>query len=354
MVIRESDARDVIRNLLKRIEREIDLFGKSIIRFSDIENISDPVKMEGFTSDVLCKLSNAAFEHGISIDATFGTISGYLIIFEHAKEDYRVSLQKCEKSWRWVEEQKKEIIERIEKGNFEIGVPPYVTEYHVKKLDDLPRKAAIYILRVVNAHRAKGEVDEFIEKVLLLSFEDTLRDFPCILDIVACAYPARKQEIEKIKKELDKTLKNKPTEIGDLYTVFSTFGEHFFIMFDNAHYFQDEPEYKNMVGKTVFDVYPTEVDPKEIKKLDDLTKNDAIRLVRVLNSFRRKDTVDMFLSNVGDFENIYELFQLYIAYIFHEYENANFFLNEPELDPKEKEFQTIILNRPTKFEGEFD
>ncbi len=249
---------------------------------------------------------------------------------------------------------KEEMEKKIDTIPLEIPVPPYVHAVKVKKLDDLPRNAAIYILRVVNAHRAKGEVDEFIEHVLLLSFEDALKDYPCILEIVACYKPERKEEIEKIKKELDKILRSKTTEIGDLYTVFSTFAEHFFITFDKAKYFQDEPEYKNMIGKTVFDIYPTEVDPKNVKKLDDLTKNDAIRLIRVLNSFRRKNTVDMFLSTIGDFENIYELFQLFISYIFHEYENANYFLDEPELDPKEKEFQTIILNRPTKFEGEFD
>lgn len=90
-----------------------------------------------------------------------------------------------------------------------------------------------------------------------------MKDFPCVLDIVVCYKPERKEEIEKLKRELDKILRNKPTEIGDIYTVFSTFGEHFFTMFDRANYFQDEPEYYNLIGKTVFDVYPTEVDPRK-------------------------------------------------------------------------------------------
>ncbi len=71
-------------------------------------------------------------------------------------------------------------------------------------------------------------------------------------------------------------------------------------------------------------------------------------------SLKERQQQHEFLSEIGDFESIYDLFQLYIGYIFHEYENAHYFLDEPELDPKEKEFQTIILNRPTKFDGEFD
>jgi len=354
-MLNEEDARNIIRHFLTDITKGIYISGKSYIRFSDIEKMSDSVKREGNTPDVFCKIAEAAFEYGFSTDITVGSASGTLLIFSPAGADYRPpSPQICEEKWKWMEKQREEITKKLEKGVLEIEYPPYVAEHTVKKLDDFPKNAAIYILRVVNAHRAKGEVDEFIESVLLLTLEDALKDFPCVLDIAACFHPERKQEIEKIKRELDKTLKNKPTDIGDLYTVFSTFGEHYFIMFDKAHYFQNEPEFYNLKGKTVFEAYPTEVDPREIKKLDDLTKNDAIRLLRVVNSFRRKDMVDIFLSTVGDFESIYELFQLYISYIFHEYENANYFLDEPELDPKEKEFQTLILNRPTKFEGKFD
>ena len=83
-----------------------------------------------------------------------------------------------------------------------------------------------------------------------------------------------------------------------------------------------------MIEDTIFGVYRAEIDPNEVKKLDDLTKNDAIRLVRVINSFRREDAVDRFLS-VIDINDVYELFSLYISYIFHEYREANYFLDEP-------------------------
>ena len=316
-MLSEEDARNIMRYFLTSITNDIDRFGKSYIMFSSIEKMSDPVKREGNTPDVFCKIAEAAFEYGLSTDMVIGGTSGTMLLFNTAGPDYREpSPQICEEKWKLMEEKLEEMRKKLEKGPLELKRPPYVVASTVKKLDDLPKNAAIYILRVVNTHRAKGEVDEFVESVL--------------------------------------TLEVALTDIGDLYTVFSTFGEHLFIMFDKAHYFQDEPEFYNLIGKTVFEAYPTEVDPRKIKKLEDLTKNDAIRLIRVLNSFRRKDMVDIFLSTVGDFESIYELFQLYISYIFHEYENANYFLDEPELDPKEKEFQTIILNRPTKFEGEFD
>lgn len=250
-----------------------------------------------------------------------------------------------------------EMKKRIEAMTLELDFAPYVQPMKLTKLEDLPRKAAIYILRMLNIHRAKGEVDEYINEVLLLTLDRALQEYPCVLDITACYYPERKAEIDKIKEELKKALKNIPTDMGDIYTIISTFGEYLFVTFDTAHYFQDEPEYKDLVGKTVFEVYKTDIDPDKVKKLDDLTKNDAIRLVRVINSLRqefRKDMINKFLSDIGDFESVYDLFSLYVGYIFHEYENANYFLDEPELDPKEKEFQTREFDRPVKFEGEFD
>lgn len=209
----------------------------------------------------------------------------------------------------------------IEKGDIvmstklESNNPPYANPPMIKKFDDLPRKAAIHFLRMANRFRAIGEVDDFINDVL------------------------------KIPET--------PTDIGDIYDIFGLFAEYIFIMFDKAHYFQDEPEYKNLIGKTVFEVYKTEIDPDSIKKLNDLTKNDAIRLLRVINSFRRKDTVDRFISEM-DFDSIYDLFSLYIGYIFHEYDKANYFLDEPELNPKETEFQEKEFGDITKFEGQFD
>lgn len=354
-MLSNEEARNVVEDLLVDIRKEINIVGESHKRFSYIEKISPYVKREGNTPDVFCKIAEVAYEYGLSTDISVGSLSGTLLIFSPAGADYSPpSPQICEEKWRWMEEKRKEMVKKMEDGSLEVEYPPYVVAHTVKKLEDLPRKAAIYILRVVNAHRAKGEIDEFIEHVLLMTFEKAMKDFPCVLDIAKCFYPERKEEIEELKKEIDNMLVYKTTDIGDIYTIFSTFGEHFFITFDEANYFQNEPEYNNLIGKTVFDAYPTEVDPSKIKKLDDLTKKDAQRLIRVINSFRRKDVVDRFLSEIGDFENIYELFQLYIGYIFHEYENAHYFLDEPELDPKEKEFQTVILNRPTKFEGEFD
>lgn len=242
----------------------------------------------------------------------------------------------------------------IDITRLELDFPPYVNYVKVKKLEDLPRKAAIYLLRSTNKYRARGEVDEYVKNVLTMTNEKAIKDFPCILDILECFYPERREEIDKIKKDLNMSLKGVTTDIGDLYTIFSTLAGHLFLFFDDANYFSDELEYINLIGKTVFDIYPTEVDPKKIKKLEELSKKDAQRLIRVINSFRRKDIVDRFLSEIGDFESIYDLFQLYIGYVFHEYDNANYFLDEPELDPTNKEFQIKEFTIPTVFEGEFD
>ncbi len=231
--------------------------------------------------------------------------------------------------------------------------PPYANPPMIKKLDDLPRKAAIHFLRMANRFRARGNIDDFIDNVLTLTADKAIQKYPFVLDIVGQMHPERKEEIDRIKEDLDKMLIGVQTDIGNIYQIFGLFAEYLFVMFDKAHYFQDEPEYRDLIGKTVFEVYKTEIDPDKVKKLDDLTKNDAIRLVRVINSFRRKDTVDRFLSEM-DFDNIYDLFSLYIGYIFHEYDKANYFLDEPELDPKETEFQEKEFGDITKFEGEFD
>lgn len=210
----------------------------------------------------------------------------------------------------------------------ESNFPPYANTHRIKKLDDLPQKAAVHILRLANRFREKWKVDDFIENVLTITTDNSTQKFPCTLDVVECTYPERRDELYRIKKDIDKTLIHAPNEIGDIYHLFRTFAKYLFALFDRAHYFQDEPEYKHLVEDTIFGAYRTEIDPDEIKHLDDLTKNDAIRLIRVINSFRRKDAVDRFLS-VIDVDDIYDLFSLYISYIFNEYREANYFLDEP-------------------------
>lgn len=247
----------------------------------------------------------------------------------------------------------KELGDLIPSTSLETKRPPYANPPMIKKLDDLPRKAAIHMLRLANRFRARGVVDDFIDNVLTLTADKAMQKYPFVLDIVGDMQPEKREEIDRIKKDLDKMLVGIQTDIGDIYQIFGLFAEYLFVYFDKAHYFQDEQEYKNLIGQTVFEVYKTEIDTDKVKKLDDLTKNDAIRLVRVINSFRIKEKVDRFLSEM-DFDNIYDLFSLYIGYIFHEYDKANYFLDEPELDPKETEFQEKEFGVITKFEGEFD
>lgn len=211
--------------------------------------------------------------------------------------------------------------------SLESNFPPYANTHLINKLDDLPQKAAIHLLRLANRFRIKYIVDDFIENILTLTTDNATQKFPCVLDIVECTLSERSDEIDRIKNDIDKTLTYAPNDTEDIYHIFDTFAKYLFVLFDRANYFQDEPEYKHLIEDTIFGVYRTEINPDKIEKLDDLTKNDAIRLVRVINSFRRKDAVDRFLS-VIDINNIYDLFSLYISYIFHEYREANYFLDE--------------------------
>lgn len=212
--------------------------------------------------------------------------------------------------------------------SLESNFPPYANTHLINKLDDLPKRAAIHLLRLASRFRRKYVVDNFIENVLTIRTENATQKFPCVLDVVECTNNERRDEIDRIKDDIDKTLTHTPNELGDIYHTFDAFAEYLFALFDHANYFKDEQEYKYLIEDTIFGVYRAEIDPNEVKKLDDLTKNDAIRLVRVINSFRREDAVDRFLS-VIDINDIYELFSIYISYIFHEYRNANYFLDEP-------------------------
>lgn len=45
---------------------------------------------------------------------------------------------------------------------------------------------------------------------------------------------------------------------------------------------------------------PHEVDPNNITKIEDLTQKDLVRLLRIINSFRRKDIVDKFITDIGE------------------------------------------------------
>lgn len=222
----------------------------------------------------------------------------------------------------------------------------------VTSLENMPRSSALHFLRVINLFREKQRVDEFIDLGPTGTPEKYYKRFPEIVKSLGKAIkeqcPEEIKGFEKEKKIMEETPIKKFMDIGDIYNIFNMLVDYVFQLvpvtggvlhlYNRANYFLDEPELKTKA--TVFEIHP-EINHENIKHLQDLTHKDAIRLLRAFNSFRRKDIVDKFFTDIGDFENIYEMFSLFVGYLFHEYENANYFLNEPELYPKLPNWQIV-------------
>lgn len=229
----------------------------------------------------------------------------------------------------------------------------------VTSLDKMPRTSALHFLRFINLFRTRQHVDEFIDLGLTGTPATYYKRFPEIVKSFEKFLKERKpeyiKEFEREKKIMEKAPVEKFMELGDIYTIFDILTNYTFQLipqtggildlYKNANYFYNEPELK--IKGTVFKEFFPEIDPKNIKHLQDLTKKDVIRLLRIFNSFRRKEIVDKFLTDIGDFENIYDMFSLFVGYIFYEYEDANYFLDEPELSTKFPSWQIVKFGKKT-------
>lgn len=232
----------------------------------------------------------------------------------------------------------------------------------VTSLNKMPRTSALHYLRFINLFRTRQHFDEFIRlgltgtpAIYYKRFPEIAKSFEKFLREQKSEYL---EEFEKEKKIMEEAPVEKSMELGDIYSIFNILVNYTFQLvpqtggildlYNKANYFHDETELK--IKRTVFKEFSPDIDPKLITHLQDLTKKDAIRLLRVFNSFRRKDIVDKFLTDIGDFENIYDMSSLFVGYIFHEYENANYFLEEPELSTKFPSWQTTKFGAPTKIE----
>lgn len=194
-------------------------------------------------------------------------------------------------------------------------------------MNDLSKEKVIYLLRFINTFRLRGMVDEFMSFVINV-----------------------KEIMEKYT--LGESIPEFFIQKYDIYELFYTLVDYVFLEYDNAKFFVNEPELADSTIGDVSYLYKVEVDPLKVKKLMNLTKHDAIRLLRTFNTFRKRDTVDKFLTQIGDIENIYDTFSNFVNYLFEEYYNADYFKSEPELiDPlfQEKEFGKIITS-----EGRYD
>jgi hypothetical protein len=100
----EDEAKYIIKDMLPTIKKGIKENGRAIIAINQLERIFAPLKREGNTSDVYCKIAWAAFEKGIATDVVT-TKHGMAMVFEYAKPNYKKpSPETCNKRWEDVNE----------------------------------------------------------------------------------------------------------------------------------------------------------------------------------------------------------------------------------------------------------
>lgn len=99
----ENEAKDIVKDMLPIIRKKMAIpsnNGRAIIRIIDIEDAFDPVKREGNTSDVFCKIAGAAFEHGMAADIDAAKYEGMVITFKPAEPKYKnPSPEICKTRW---------------------------------------------------------------------------------------------------------------------------------------------------------------------------------------------------------------------------------------------------------------
>lgn len=114
----KEEARDIVKDMLPTIRMGIREYGEAIVHISEIEKIYDPVKREGNTPDVFCKIAGAAFEHGIATDINTTKHTGMVMTFNPAEPKYKTpSPESCKKRWK--------IVKKISEKGY-AGPPSYL------------------------------------------------------------------------------------------------------------------------------------------------------------------------------------------------------------------------------------
>lgn len=97
----EKEARDIVKDMLPIIRKKIDMSGSAVMSIADMEDVFDPIRREGNTSDVYCKIAGAASEHELSTDIQPSMHHGIVMRFWPAKPGYKKpSPEICEKRWK--------------------------------------------------------------------------------------------------------------------------------------------------------------------------------------------------------------------------------------------------------------
>jgi hypothetical protein len=96
----EDEAKDIIKDMLPIIEKGIKDNGTAIIAIDQLERAFTPIRREGNTPDVYCKIALAAFEKGIATDVGATKHNGMAITFEYAGKNYKKpSPDACKGRW---------------------------------------------------------------------------------------------------------------------------------------------------------------------------------------------------------------------------------------------------------------
>lgn len=97
----ENDAEYIVKDMLSIIRKGIKDNGSAIVAIAQLERIFDPIKREGNTPDVYCKIAWAAFEHRIATDVVATRDYGMAMKFKPAEPYYKKpSPEICDKRWR--------------------------------------------------------------------------------------------------------------------------------------------------------------------------------------------------------------------------------------------------------------
>lgn len=122
----EDEAKKIIKDLLPIIREKINMSESASMSIVGMKEAFDPVRREGNTPDVYCKIAEAASEHGLSTDIQPSMHHGMVMRFWPAKPGYKKpSPEICDARWR---EAKKinDLIQKEGEQKFLQNYPKYI------------------------------------------------------------------------------------------------------------------------------------------------------------------------------------------------------------------------------------
>lgn len=97
----EKEAEDIVKDILPIIRKRTDMDMTFVISITGMEEAFSTFRREGNTSDVYCKIAEAASEHGLSTDMQPSMYHGMVMRFWPAKPGYKKPSPKiCDARWR--------------------------------------------------------------------------------------------------------------------------------------------------------------------------------------------------------------------------------------------------------------